>query len=310
MRHMPKLSIVIPAYNVAPYVRAAVDSALEQNYGAVEIVVVDDGSTDETSDILDSYGDRIVLVRQANRGLAGARNAGIAHATGELLGWLDADDLWLPSRSQQCVDLLNARPELAAVTTDAFILEGDTPTERHYYGDLYRYAFPTPDEQLAVIVERNFMFVGAVVRADVVRRHGGFTESLRRSEDYDLWMRLLLAGERFGWVPEPLAQYRVRPDSLSANAEAQWDAHLTVVERNGSGLRSAGVRPPAGVSYDIARRCARRHASSEAAIWYREAMRATPTSSVIKRAKLAGQSLKSTISRGISAATSDAVSSE
>ena len=289
---MPKLSIVIPAYNVAPYVRAAIDSALEQTYRSVEVVVVDDGSTDETSEILDSYGDRIVLVRQANRGFAGARNTGIAHASGELLGWLDADDIWLPTRSQQCVDLLNAHPELAAVTTDAFILEGDTPTERRYYGDLYRHGFPTSDQQLPTIVERNFMFVGAVARAALVRDVGSFTESLRRSEDYDLWMRLLLAGERFGLIPEPLAQYRVRPDSLSANAHAQWDAHLTVVERNGAGIRAAGLRPPAGVSYDVARRCAARHASRESAVWYREAMRATPPSSVMSRAKLAGQSLR------------------
>ncbi len=285
--HLPLLSIIIPAYNVAAYVREAVDSALAQTYPNVEVVVVDDGSTDDTSAILDSYGDRIVLIRQRNRGLAGARNSGIAAARGDLLGWLDADDVWFPTRAQEAVDYLVARPDIAAVTTDALLIDGETYSNRRYYGDYFKGAFPDPSAQLAAMVEHNFMFVGAVVRTRLLRKYGGFDEALRRSEDYDLWIRLLLGGERFGRIDVPLAAYRLRSDSLSANAEAQWEAHLSVIDKHVRAIRSANVRPPATVSYDLAKIAAATGESGLAASLYFDCLRSTSWQRIRDRLRIA-----------------------
>ena len=283
----PLLSIVIPAYDVAPYVREAVDSALAQTHPHVEVVVVDDGSTDSTGSILESYGDRIVLIQQQNRGLAGARNTGIAHATGSYLGWLDADDIWYPQRAQLAIDYLESHPGVAAVTTDAYILDGSTITDRQYYRDFLKRGFPAPQDQLSTMIDHNFMFVGTIVRASVMRRYGGFDETLRRSEDYDLWMRLLLGGQRFGLIDEPLASYRVRPDSLSASKQAQWEAHLDVVSKHIAAIRRAGLVAPATVSWALARRAGVLGKSRNAASFYRDTLSGTDARRVRQRAKIA-----------------------
>lgn len=250
----PTLSILVPAYNAERWLAEAIDSALAQTYRAVEVVVVDDGSTDATADIAAGYGERIVLVRQENRGLAGARNTALRHARGALIGLLDADDAWEPTRAERTVAWFEAHPDGAIVTTDAWIVAETTLTERRYYRDHLGRDFPAPAAQLAAIARHNFVFVAAVARREVFDRVGAFEESLRRAEDYDLWCRALLAGERIGLIDEPLARYRVRSDSLSADRVAQWEAHLRVVERHLEAFVAAGVPLDPTALYDLARR--------------------------------------------------------
>lgn len=297
MATRPRLSILVPAYNVESYVREALDSALAQIGTSVEIVVVDDGATDGTPAIVDEYAaahpDRIVLVRQANRGLAGARNTALARATGDYVGLLDADDLWEPERSARCVEYLDAHPDAAAVTTDAWLLHDRTPTDLRYYGDHFRGGFPAPEAQLAEIAEHNFVFVGAVVRRSVLARIGGFDERLRRAEDYDLWCRLLLSGGRFGYLDEPLARYRLRADSLSANADAQWEAHLSVVTKHFDALLAAGVRPDATTCDALARRFSAGGDRRRAAAAFRAAARTTVWQDPSRGARLLALALRS-----------------
>ena len=111
----PLVSVIIPAYNHAPYIRQCVDSALAQTYPAVEVVVVDDGSTDGTYELLQTYGERITLIRQANRGTQAARNTAIAASTGEYLALLDSDDAWLPHKLAQQMQLFAEHPDTALV---------------------------------------------------------------------------------------------------------------------------------------------------------------------------------------------------
>ncbi|HEX5616631.1 MAG TPA: glycosyltransferase [Acidimicrobiia bacterium] len=252
-------SIIVPAYNVERWVAAALDSALTQTYRPLEVVVVDDGSTDGTAAVLARYADHpdVVLVSQENRGLAGARNAGLAVARGEYVGLLDADDLWDPERTTRCIERLARDPDVGWVTSDLRVLEGEVRTDETQYRDRRRQPF-VDDDQLRVIVRDNFVCHSAVIRRDLFDRFGPFDVALRRAEDYDLWIRFLLGGSRVALVDEPLGWYRIRPDSLSADLDAQWSAHLAVLEKHLDALTARGIGVPVAVARDIAQVRARR----------------------------------------------------
>jgi glycosyltransferase involved in cell wall biosynthesis len=238
---VPIVSVIVPAFNMERYVAEAIESALAQTHPAVEIVVVNDGSTDRTAAAIEPYLDRIVYVEQENRGLAGARNTGIRASRGSLLALLDADDLWLPERLEQCVALFEAAPHLGLVTSDAYLIEHDQRTVKRCYGDRRRHPFPSDENrQLHEIAERNFLFVSVVFRRELVDRYGAFDERFHRAEDYELWSRYLVRGVKAGYIDEPLGYYRRRPDSLSASPE-QWAAHLAVKERHLPSLWDLGI---------------------------------------------------------------------
>lgn len=269
----PLVSVIVPAFDAEAHLAAAIDSALAQTYSPLEIVVVNDGSTDRTGEIARGFGDRIVCVEQENRGLAGARNAGLRAARGELVALLDADDAWLPERLERCVTVLVDRPEVGMVTTDAYVVEGTVLTDRRYYGGYQRYPWPDDGAQLDEIAQRNFLFVSVVFRRDLLDQCGTFDESLHRAEDYDLWTRFLLHGARAALVPEPLALYCVRPDSLSRARGAQWDAHLTILERHLPELRRRGVDGRAIDAYEIGRLLADRGERRRALEFFTMALR-------------------------------------
>jgi glycosyltransferase involved in cell wall biosynthesis len=287
----PLVSVLIPAYDVEEFVAAAIESALAQTYPHVEVVVVNDGSTDGTADAIAPFRERIVYVDQPNRGLAGARNAAIAAASGSVLALLDADDLWLPDRLEHCVTLLEQRPELGLVTSDAFLIEEGVKTERRCYGDRRIYPFPGPGEdQLDIISKRNFLFVSVVFRRNLVDEFGGFDESMARAEDYELWTRLLLAGARVGYVPDPLGYYRRRPGSLSASPD-QWDAHLDVLERHLPELWRHGAWGRPRDLFEIGQRLAARGNRRGAVRFFSHACRA-PGVPLRDRVKYAGGALR------------------
>jgi hypothetical protein len=285
----PLVSLVVPSYNVEQYVAEAIDSALAQTYRPLEIVVVDDGSTDSTADVVHAYlgHPEVVYVHQENRGLAGARNRGIAEARGDVIGLLDADDVWMPQKVERAVAYLGEHPEVGWVTTDCYLLRDHTPTEERYYGDMVPVEFPEPGPaQLDAIAQRNYMSVACHIRRELFDRFGVFDESLRRTEDYDLWLRFLLGGTSVGRIDEPLGWYRLHAGALSANLQAQWESHLTVLERHLPALWERGARGAAREYYDIARRCAKRGDRAAAARFAWMAVRA-PDVPLTKRAKLA-----------------------
>ena len=287
----PLVSVLVPAFDVEEFVADAIESALDQTYPNVEVVVVNDGSTDATAAAIAPYRDRIVYVDQPNRGLAGARNVAIAASSGTVLALLDADDLWLPDRLERCVSLLEARADIGLVTSDAFLIEDGVRTAKRCYSDRRRYPFPDPDtDQLDVISHRNFLFVSVVFRRALVERCGGFDESLPRAEDYELWTRFLLSGARAGYVAEPLGYYRRRPDSLSASPD-QWDAHLTVLERHLPELWRHGATGRPRDIFEIGQRLAARGDRRGAATFFGRACRA-PGIPVETRVRYAGGALR------------------
>ncbi|SFK21895.1 glycosyltransferase family 2 protein [Methylocapsa palsarum] len=216
----PSLSIVIPAYNVAPYIEAAVLSALRQTLHDIEVIVVDDGSTDATSVIVQSLVDklkdpRLLVIRQENGGLSAARNAGIRAARGEFIGLLDGDDIWLPGKAVLHIEVMVVDPMIGITFSHSeYLTEKGERT-----GHLLLAGNPRPS--LHEMIRRNHFGNGSTVvaRRACFREAGLFRKELRSCEDYEMWRRILwLTSYSAILVPKPLTLYRRRESSLSFNA--------------------------------------------------------------------------------------------
>jgi glycosyltransferase involved in cell wall biosynthesis len=208
----PTFSVVIAAYQVADVIHQAIESALAQTVPAHEIVVCDDGSTDDLERALAPYRDRILLLRKEHGGEASAKNAAISAASGDFVVILDADDVFAPERLDALGALAVARPDLDILTTDAY-LETDAGVVRRCYTRYWR--FETVDQRRGIL-ERNFILGLAAVRRTRLLEQGGFDESILWTTDWECWIRMIFDGSRVGAVMQPLARYRVRETSLSA----------------------------------------------------------------------------------------------
>jgi len=225
----PAVSVVIPAYNAAWCVRRAVDSVLAQTSSDFELIVVDDGSTDDTAAVLNIYGDRLRIVRKPNGGLSSARNAGIDAARGRYVAFLDADDWWLPEKLERQVALMEADPALVFCSTAARI---ESP-EGEQLGEWACAHSPLPTLEAIFATNAHVAGSGSAVlaRRDAFARSGGFDETLRSLEDIDMWMRLAAIGG-YACVPQALAVILKRPGSMSGNLDVMRDAAITVMRKN------------------------------------------------------------------------------
>jgi glycosyltransferase involved in cell wall biosynthesis len=224
----PRVSAVIAAYDCARWLRAAVDSALAQDGIDVEVIVVDDGSTDDTPSVLASYGDRIRSVRQPNRGLPAARNVGIAATRSEYVAFLDADDTWEPGKSLAQAAYLDEHPACGLVFCDVWRMDEDGRKIAPLLGP-HGASIPT-GHVFERLFRGNFILVpGVMARRSVVERAGSFDESLRSVEDYDLWLRIAELAE-IGFVAEPLACWRDRPGQMSRDRDRMLRCEVEVLE--------------------------------------------------------------------------------
>lgn len=221
------LSIVIPAYNASRFIRQAVDSALAQA-PAAEVIVVDDGSQDDTASCVSAIDScRVRLVHQENAGPAAARNHGASIATGELIGFLDADDQLEPGWADAVVK--EAHDGAAISVTDAEVVDDRSGRSvGRYYEQLN---FPPPKLQPMRIVEENFVLSTACVPRAVFERLGGFDEGLKGCEDWDLWIRIILDDGRASLVPHPLSRYRRGHQSLSSDVNSMIREELRMLEK-------------------------------------------------------------------------------
>src|SRR5512145_2898376 len=210
-------SIIIPTYNQARYLPEAIESAIAQTYPALEIIVVDDGSTDETPNLLRAYATQITTLRQENRGLAAARNTGWRAAYGDYLLFLDSDDRILPDKVERHIERLNANPHWAL---DYSAWQHLTQDGCHVFGESHPL---WQGNLLQALLLREFFFYAssAVIRHTCLKQVGGFNETLRWNEDADLWLRLAKAGYSFGYLDQALLQYRVHNASMTANVNPE-----------------------------------------------------------------------------------------
>lgn len=215
---MPSVSVIIPCYNADRFVGQAIQSILDQTFQDFEIIVVDDGSTDQTPQIVQNFNDpRLHYLHQENQGPAAARNTGIAAATGEYIAPLDADDLALPHRLAEELEILEKDPALSVVGSGYTWIDEEgqeLPWVAHSwqkYPELNNF--------------RDWLFDCPVVpSATMFRRSAwqdvdGFDNALIGPEDWNFWMRLSLQGHRMTWHRNVVCLYRHRPDSLSEDAE-------------------------------------------------------------------------------------------
>ena len=208
----PTFSVIIAAYQAADTIRDALDSIRRQTVRPLEIIVCDDGSTDDLDSALEPYLEEIVLLRKENGGEASAKNAAAFAARGDFVLVLDADDVFLPDRIAGLAELAQQRPDLDILTTDAYLV-AEGQVLRRAYDSSWRFEV---DDQRRAILEQNFVFGLAAVRRSRLLEHGGFDESILWTTDWDLWLRMIVAGSRAGCVDEPLAHYRLHEASLTA----------------------------------------------------------------------------------------------
>lgn len=184
-RENPLVSVIIPTYNRGRIVKEAIDSVLAQNFTDFELIVVDDGSTDNTQDILSSYKKDIIVFHQENKGVSSARNRGIVSASGQFIAFLDSDDLWLPKKLSIHVNFFNANPHaLICQTEEKWLRNGIrvNPKKRHkkLSGDIFEHSL-----YLCLVSPSAVM-----IKRSLFEKTGMFDESLPACEDYDMWLRV------------------------------------------------------------------------------------------------------------------------
>lgn len=212
----PSVSVIIPAYNIAPYIRETVASVLAQTYQGFEIIIVNDGSADTArlEAELEPFFDRIVYARQENAGAGAARNAAICLARGDLLAFLDGDDLWLPEYLSAQVAFMENSP-FEMVYCDAEIIGNP-----HYPGENFMDKAPSEGEVTPVSLITaacNVITSGTVLKRSLLEKYELFDPDLARTQDFELWFRLAKNGVRIGYQRKVLLKYRVRPGNLTGD---------------------------------------------------------------------------------------------
>jgi glycosyltransferase involved in cell wall biosynthesis len=229
------VSVVIPTYNSAPFVVQALESALAQTVPPAEVIVVDDGSTDDTAARVGAFGRRVTYVRQVNQGVSAARNHGIHLSGQEFVGFLDADDVWHPLKLRLQMELFEREPELALVGTRTF----DWPATQ----------FPVVDPALTyplsrvgwpdLVVKNRLATSSVVARRATLVQAGLFDPALQGPEDRDLWLRVAEAA-RVANLEAPLMGYRDVPGSVSKQVERCRAGMLRILRKQDERERWGG----------------------------------------------------------------------
>lgn len=225
----PKISVLITCHNTGRFLRAAVDSALAQDHTSLEVIVVDDGSTDDTPAIIQEYGEKIIGIRQENKGCAGGRNTALKAATGDIIVILDADDILLPQAVSFKVKLLQSQPNVGLVTSVAgYIDEKGEPVPGAV--DL-KPPYPNGVSYLDAMHRIPGPISGWAIPRKVFEEVGPFDESLRASEDWDLCLRIL-SKYKCLCDPEIRMLYREVPGSLSRDYSQTYDQVRLVIKKH------------------------------------------------------------------------------
>lgn len=232
----PLVSIIIPCFNAERWVSEAIESALAQTYRPVEVVAVDDGSTDGTRDVLGRYGESIKCLMGPNRGAAAARNHGVAVSTGSYIQFLDADDVLYPDKIRRCMDIVEGGQQGVVISAYETLEAGSVlPTQQPWPE-----GFSDMDPVVQVLC-RPIQTSAPLHRRDVLDRVGGFDVSLPCAQEFDLHLRLACAGVPFQAIPDILFRVRKQPGSVSDNYVKVLTHAIPVAERAISALESNGM---------------------------------------------------------------------
>jgi glycosyltransferase involved in cell wall biosynthesis len=230
---MATVDVIIPAFNAAKFLPAALESVGSQTFADWQIILVDDGSTDNTPDIvapfLERFGSKLRYIHQTNRGLPAARNAAIRASTSPFLALLDADDAWMPSRLTESIETLTARPAAGIAYGLITYIDSAGKTLGTFEGN----AGPAEGRIASSIFMRKVELPCPTItfRRSCIQKVGLFDETMRSTEDRDLWLRIALHYE-VAFIPKVLAYYRVSRDSMSANSQRMLEAQLQFIRKH------------------------------------------------------------------------------
>lgn len=231
---MSDVSIIIPAYNVAPYIGETLTSVFAQTFTGYEVIVINDGSPDtaELEHVLSPFMTRITYLKQKNLGASAARNAGLRLARGEFVAFLDADDLWLPNYLDEQIKFTRAHG-CDLVCADALMF-GDTPNAGQTYMEWLMDAAPAEGDVTfldLVSGARCLITSGVMARRELILEAGGFDLALRNAQDFDLWLRLARLGARLMYQRKTLLRYRCHAGSLTGDAVNSVIRELSVLDK-------------------------------------------------------------------------------
>jgi len=252
---LPLVSVVIPAYNAAAYLSSTLDSVFAQSYRPIEVIVVDDGSSDGTGEVVRGYPEA-VYIRQVNAGPARARNVGVKRASGVYVAFQDADDIWTSGKLEVQVQILESDPKIALVFGDMrnFVSDQDgAPTmfEKYQLGERFFGDSRLVLDALDKLVGMNFIPTGTVLaRKAVLESVGLFDESFRCAEDWDLWLRIALYW-RIAYTPNLVMLRRLHEDNASKKTEAMTIAALRVLEKLRRAEREAVASAGPNISAEL-----------------------------------------------------------
>lgn len=224
----PKVSVIIPAYNVAEFISETLDSVLAQTFQDFEIIVINDGSpdTEEFEKVLEKYLDEIIYLKQENRGVGPARNVAIENSRGALLAFLDGDDVWLPEFLESQIDFLELN-DYDLVYSDAHLFGGSALDGRTFMQNAP--SAGVADFESLLDMRCNVILSGSIARRKAVLDAGMFEPKDVRAQDFNLWLRMAHRGSRIGYQKKVLFKYRVRRESLSGDevqrVEREIDAY-------------------------------------------------------------------------------------
>lgn len=205
-KESPTVSVIIPTYNRAQFLGETIQSVLDQTYTDYEIIIVDDGSTDNTRDVIAQFDTpKLRYIYQENQGVSAARNNGIQQARGEYIAFLDSDDVFLPQRLEKCINYLQQHPSVGLVHTGYIHID----EKNNPIGEVQ--IPPVSGHSYRLMLVEMYMLI-PVIRHDVLKNSGGFDTNLRLGEDPDLWTRIARQYE-FGVIPECLSKIRIHANN-------------------------------------------------------------------------------------------------
>jgi glycosyltransferase involved in cell wall biosynthesis len=244
----PLVSVIMPAYNAARFIGAAIESVLAQTYRNLELIVVDDGSTDATATVVTEFGNRVRYIYQDNARQAAARNVGLRYARGELLAFLDADDLWLPEKLERQVARLALKPGLGLVLCTARVIDAEGREVGQLRSDL---ASGSCESVLLGEFRAGSIASAGLIPRRVIEAVGGFDISLPPCEDTDLLWRIA-SKYPIDRVEEALVLYRLHPGNDHANVDRMTHAWMSMYRK---AFRDPAVRR---LGWRFRRRCSGR----------------------------------------------------
>lgn len=277
----PLVSVVIPSYNMADFTPLTVESVLAQDYPDVEVIVVDDGSTDGSVAALSRFGSRIRLIEQKNAGACAARNRGLQECKGEFVAFLDCDDLWERHKLTRCVETLQAHPKAVMVHSFAYWIDG---LDKIFGPPCFA---ARPEGRIFTELARSNHVVNStpVCRTVSVRAVGGWDEAIFTTADWEFWLRLSKAGE-IAFIPEVLARTRVASYYNARNIDKTRREWLYVLDKHRADVsETVRAESVAHMHFYLSRLHAANHNYASAQREAEEGLKALPGDASLSRAR-------------------------